>query len=1043
MRFGILGPLTVDDNGSRIEITAPKQRALLILLLLEAGHVVSPEVILDRLWPDKLPSAGLKTVRFHVSKLRSVLEPGAKGGGFSVVETRDAGYFVDPTRHEIDSRRFDRLATEGHREVETRPDRAQRLLAEALGLWRGQALHDVAYEEFDSAEARRLEARKLTVTEDRLASELKLGRSAGIVVELEELATANPLRERTTELLMQALYSAGRSADAIEAAKTLRMNLGELGLEPPPSLLQLEEQILVHDQSLAAPSAPTGATAAPPLPARLTSFIGRDVEISVISDALAEHRHVTLVGPPGSGKTRLALETGRTIADEHSDGAAWVELADIEGAGLVSQAFSAALGIVPPLGADYTQLVVAHLRERDTLLLVDNCEHVLEDAARLILAILETCARVKILATSREALGVPGEHTWPVPPFELPPRQGGTLEAMSHADSIRLFVDRARGADSRFALTEDNVDDIAAICRRLDGLPLAIELAASATEALTPHQISARLERRFVDVPAARRHAISRQATMEQAVRWSNDLLDETERTVFARLSVFAGGFTMEAAEAVAGWGRAPQDDVFDAVLHLVHKSLLVPMRTNGNQVRYRMLTVLRQFGQRELQAEGDAAAVDERHADYYAGVAESVAPHLEGPTASRASEIANTELDNFRAAMASSLAAGRIDVALQIDAALTWHWYWRSYIEEGLRWGTQILEAEPDSAPTAARARVLYAVGIFQTITGHYDAGNTTFELASAMANELGLEELQARTLTGRGVNDRDRGRLASAIDYLTEAVDIDGRIGDISHLALTLRFVGVLRFMLGDLAGARTALDEAYSISSAAGNLGGMGWVREAQARIAFRSGTEDGYALADEAAALYADVLDRRNHAWLLLRTALARINDGAYDEASTDLAESRALFVELSDTRGLAYTEQHLGILELARRDLAAAERRLRAGLELFEEIDEVGGTSSSHGWLAVLGVLTGDDNAVTNNIAAWLELPAEDRYVWSVLDVLRALTMAVEETGHDPSAFSEITDGLATALRSGEGVAGELESVHRIADHVQRTLATAP
>ncbi len=1039
MHFGILGPLSIDDGGRRVEITAPKQRALLILLLLEAGHVVPAEVILDRLWPDNPPSGGLKTVRFHVSKVRDVLEPGVKGSGFSVLETRDAGYYVDPTRHEIDSRRFDRLATEGHREVEPRPDRAQRLLSEALDLWRGPALQDVAYEDFAAPESRRLEARKLTVTEDRVSSELRLGRTAGVVAELEELAAANPLRERTTELLMQALYASGRSAEAISAAQTLRKNLGELGLEPPPSLVQLEEQILVHDESLAAPTAPTLTQAIPPLPARLTSFIGRTAEIRHVEEAVAQRRLVTLVGPPGSGKTRLALEVGRTLGDQFAEGAGWVELADVTTPSLLPQAVSGALGIVAPIGADYTELVLDHLRERQVLLLIDNCEHILDEAARLLLAILETCPDVKILATSREALGVPGEHTWTVPPFELPRFDEIALSATAEADSVRLFVDRAREADSRFTLTDENVVDVAAICVRLDGLPLAIELAASATEALTPRQIVARLDRRFVDVPATRRHAVSRQATMEQAVRWSYDLLNPIERAIFARLSVFSGGFTMEAAEAVAGWGRVDKEDVFDAVLHLVHMSLLVPTHTSDDQIRYRMLMVLRQFGQRELQAEGDAAAVDERHADHYASVAEAIAPHIEGPTASRASEIANIELENFRTAMESSITRDRCDVALRIDAALTWHWYWRSHIEEGLRWGTRILEAAPEGEPTAARAQVLYAVGIFQTITGRYADANATFESASEMARGLGLEQLEARTLAGRGVNARDRGRLSASQEYLHAAEEISRRTDDVGHLALTLRFVGVTRYLLGDLAGAKAALDEAYDLFSQAGHRGGMGWAKEGLASVAFRS-DEDGFSLAEEAAALYSEVHDRRNQAWLLIRTAIARLNRNLLEEAAIDLAESRALFAELNDKRGLAYAEQHLGMLELARDNLIAAGAKLRTALARFEEIGDESGVSGTHGWLAVLAVRIGDDEAAGSELEGWSAHPVEDRYAWGVLDVLTAMVGAAREAGLETAPIEQVRDNLDAALAAGEGVATAIQDVAGVADGIIAAMA---
>ncbi len=1021
MRFGVLGPLTVESDGASVEISAPKQRALLILLIIEAGRTVPAEVILDRLWPERPPSAGLKTLRFHVSKLRSVLEPGVKGSGFTVVETRDDGYFVDGTAHEIDSRRFEQLAGDGQREMANRPDRAHRLLSDALAMWRGRALHDVAYADFAAAEARRLEARRLSSLEDRIACELDLGRIAGVVEELEELAESHPTRERVTELLMQALYSTGRAAEAIAAAERLRRRLADVGLEPSPAIYRLEHHILTHDESLSVPSGPAIIDRAPPLPVRLTSFIGRNTEIRYVEAALRDRRLVTIVGPPGSGKSRLALEVGRRVAEAYPDGAAWIELGDVSKARLVAQAFGAGLGIVAPRTVDYAELIVTRLRNRRGLVVVDNCEHLLRPAGSLILAMLHACPDVTVLATSREPLGLPGEHIWSIPPFELPAAGARLVDGAADVESVRLFVERAQEAHPAFVFDQSNVADVATICRRLDGLPLAIELTASATEAMTVRQILQRLDRRSVNVPATPRHGVSRQATMDEAIRWSFDLLQPTDQVVLTRLAAFVGGFTMEAAEAVAGWGAVRSDEVFDAVLRLVHHSLVEARRHADGQVRYRMLMVLRRFGQLELKARGETAEIDLRHAEHYAGVAEAIAPHLEGRRASRSREIADTELDNFRAAMEASIRLGRIDTAMRIDAALTWHWYWRSYLEEGKRWGDRILAADPSGPPSEPRARVLYAAGIFETILGQLADGTRSFERAGAMASGLGLDALEARTLTGRGVNARDRGRLAAALSYLHRAEAIDRRVGDEGHLALTLRFVGVVRFMLGDLDGARTALNETVELFAAAGNRGGMGWGIEGKARVAFRAGDEDGFALADEAAALYAAVHDRRNQAWLLIRTGLARLVAGALDDAVSDLLESFRLFADMGDRRGVAYAEQHLGIIELKRSKLDAGRVRLDAALERFAQIGELGGLSSTNGWLTVLDVLAGNPSAAVEHGRAWLDLPPEDRYVWSVLDVLADLRLALLETDGVVAEIVAAHDRLQLALATGSEV----------------------
>ncbi len=1018
MRFGILGPLEIHDGLRVVDVSAPKQRALLILLLIEAGRVVSPDVILDRLWPDRPPSAGLKTVRFHVSKLRSALEPEAKGGGFTTVETQGTGYTINADRHEIDSRLFERLAKDGRRELKQRPDRAYRLLSDALGLWRGKALLDVAYEEFASDEARRLDSMHVSAVEDRIEAELQLGRSSDLVAELQSIVVEYPLRERPAELLMQALYAAGRSAEAISAGQEFRTRLGDIGLDPPPSLSVLEEQILSHDSGLA-PTAPHEPTAPVPahLPRRLSSFIGRRTEMEDIKALTPRARLVSLVGPPGSGKTRLAIEVATEIGIDSVAEPLWVELTDVTDPELVPQAMITAIGVRPPRGTDAMQLLLANLREQSGILVLDNCEHVLGEAARVVVAILEACPAISILATSREVLGVPGEQVWPVPPFSLPPDVPVPLAELVEIDSVQLFTDRAKEANPGFDVDDVNKNDIAAICRRLDGLPLAIELAASATEALSADQILARLTRRFGDVPGVPRQGFARQATMKEAIRWSFDLLEAADQTIFCRLSAFSGGFTMAAAEEVAGWGDIERGDVFDAILRLVHKSLLVPMHRRGRRVRYRMLTVLRGFGQQMLHDAGEHHEVDRRHAVYYADLAESIAPHFEAPTPLLGRDVADAELDNLRTAIDSSITSSDTATASRIVAALTWYWYWRSYISEGYRWGTRLLATIGDAAATPEIAQVWYSVGLFETIMGRYAKGSDAFEKSRAMARDLDMEALEAATLTGMGVNARDQGRLSASLDYLEAAETITRRLGAAPRLALTLRFVGLVNYMLGHRAKAEAALDECYQLFSEIGHKGGMGWALEGKARLGFRFDETPRYDLAERAAEMYSEVHDRRNQAWLLIRTAGAKRREGKLIDAKADVDEALGIFTELGDNRGTAYAMTHCGLLALRGDDPVQAGRELREGLALFDEIGDAGGVSASHGYLAVLAVLEGDPDAARTHAATWLDLPAEDRYVWSVADTLDALADALDSGGVHGTTINELAVTYRAALES--------------------------
>ena len=1002
-------------------MSAPKQRALLLLLLSNSGAVASTDNILDALWPDEPPATGVKTVRFHISKLRKALEPTVAGSGFSVIETRGNGYLIDADHHEIDAKRFEALAEAGRREMAQRPDRAQRLLTEALALWRGRAFEDVGYEDFAAPEARRLDELRVAAVENRITAELRLGRSVDLVGELENLVAAHPHRERPTELLMQALYAAGRSADAVGAGRALRDRLIEIGLEPQPSVGALEDQILRHDSSMAgAAEAPTTQMRERRLPTPLTSFIGRSVEIRDVVTLIRSARLVSLVGSPGSGKTRLAIEVARALDAEYEHGATMVELSEVADPELVAQAVGTALGITAPVGADYTELIVGALYDRESLVVLDNCEHVVGNAARLVLSILQACPRVTVLATTREPLSVPGERLWPVPPFALPAAGPRQIEQLLDVDSIRLFADRARDVSPAFVVDSSNVDEIEAICRRLDGLPLAIELAASTVEALTPHQIAERLADRFVEAPSGRRPGYAHQATMEDAVRWSFDLLDPADQTIFARLSVFAGGFTMDAAETVAGWGDIARADVFDSVLRLVHKSLLVPLANVQNQVRYRMLTVLRQFGNRTLRARGEELETDRRHADHFGAVAAAIAPHLQGPREAQTRTLADLELDNFRHALESSLGAGRPETAMAITAGLTWYWYWRSYVTEGLSWARRALAAAPDTS-TPERARLLYTVGIFENITGNYPAGSKCFTEAREIASQHGMDALEAATLTGLGVTMRDCGHLASALDHLTEAIAVDRRIGDASHLALSLRFAAAVSFMLGRTADARTHVDESYAIFHGLGHRGGMGWAMETACRIAFRTGEGDGFELANQARDSFAAVRDRRNDAWVLIRMAEAHVDAGQLAAARAEVDQSLEIFIEFNDRRGMGYAVMHSGLVEMAAGRFDEIGAELRRALRLFVELGDEGGASTASGFLACLAIIEGNTDAGVEHARNWLALRVADRFVWRFIDVLRKLEGGVTGAGGDAAELTVRREHLEAALESGTAI----------------------
>ena len=532
MRIGLLGALEVfDDDGAEITVAGSKLRALLAVLALHVGRVVPADHLVDALWGEDPPAAVRNGLQGLASKLRRTL------GSADLVVMRGEGYVLDLPPEAVDVERFARRAADGRALAATgEPERAVEVLAEADSLWRGEPLAEFAYDDFAVSAIARLSESRLTLLEERLDLELRLGSHQRAVVQLEQLVADHPLREGLRGLLMLALYRAGRQADALRVFQEgRRLLVDELGLEPGPALRGLESAILAQDPSLnlqvASPPAPVGAGSHPMIPDALTPLIGRDAELRELRGLFAEQRFVTLVGPGGVGKTRLALEIGRAAAGGLSFGGCLVELAPVGDPAGVPAAIAAALGLPDP-----TRLAEM-IGDHDLVLVLDNCEHVIGAAAEVAEGLLRRCPGLRLLATSREGLRVGGETIWPVPP-------------LAPDDAVRLFLGRAKASGAPVGL-DDEHDLIADICARLDGLPLAIELAAARTRAFPLSQIAARLNDRFRLLTGGSRTALPRQQTLRAVVDWSYELLFADEQRVFERLAVLPGGCDLATAEAV------------------------------------------------------------------------------------------------------------------------------------------------------------------------------------------------------------------------------------------------------------------------------------------------------------------------------------------------------------------------------------------------------------------------------------------------------------------------------------------------------------
>jgi predicted ATPase/DNA-binding SARP family transcriptional activator len=566
----LLGPLqVVGDDGGVVAVNGSRLRALLARLALDAGRVVPADVLLEDLYGEEQPGSPDNALQGLVSKLRRAL------GHPEAIVHRGGGYALELEPGSVDLVTFERLAAEGrssHGDGDSA--RAVSRFDDALSLWRGPALMDFAYDEFAQPTIARMVESRAGMLEDRSEALLALGRHHELVSELEPLVSEYPLRERLRTQLMLALYRSGRQAEALRQFQEARRVLGEeLGLEPGPELRRLEAAMLVHDPALEAPNAPAAEVRAPPerrtnLRAPLTATIGREHDLADLRDLVGTHRLVTVVGPGGAGKTRLATEAARSLVDGFGAGVWLVELAPLADPGAIAPAIAAALGI-PDLpgvvfaGDQALGRVADFLAEGQRLLVVDNCEHLVDGAARVVEALLASCPDLKVLATSRERLGVPGEKLWPARPLALD-------------DAVELFAERASEVAPAFALTEGTRPLVAEVCARLDGLPLALELAAARARALPLADIAARLDERFRLLTGGPRTGEVRQQTLRAVVDWSYELLFDDERRLFERLSVFAGGCDLAASEAVCADELLPASDVADVVARLVDKSMVV-----------------------------------------------------------------------------------------------------------------------------------------------------------------------------------------------------------------------------------------------------------------------------------------------------------------------------------------------------------------------------------------------------------------------------------------------------------------------------------
>jgi predicted ATPase/DNA-binding SARP family transcriptional activator len=788
LQFRLLGPLAVTVDGEPLALGGQKRRALLAALLLEANRIVSRDRLIDALWGEEPPDTARNTIQVYVSQLRKLLPEGT-------LETEPPGYrlIVDPDT--VDLFHFIGLTQQARAAltVGNAADAAE-TLREALALWRGSALADLAWEPLAQGEVVRLEELRLAALEDRIDADLALGRHGQLVAELEQLAAEHPLRERLRGQLMLALYRSGRQADALAVYQRARRALvDELGIEPGDSLRKLERAILEQDPSL---DAPVTGISPRRVPTPATPLLGRERELSGLAELVRDDatRLVTLTGTGGIGKTRLALELVRRLAPEYEHGAAVTPLATTSDPALVARAILDTLEI-PEVGQDAEELLAKTLAESELLLLVDNFEQVLP-AARTIAQLLSAAPGVKVIVTSRAPLHVAAEREYPVPP-------------LADDEAAELFVSRAQAADPNFELSEQNAAAVAELCARLDGLPLAIELAAARTKLLPPAMLLSRLGNRLELLAEGRRDAPHHQQTLRMTFDWSYDLLDADAQRLFAQLAVFAGGCTLASAEAVC------DGPVLDALGALVDESLLRRRETSTGEPRFSMLEIVREYALERLSSSGESEDVRRRHLAHFVELAEEAAPELsQGEDQVEWFARLEDEHDNLRAALAFALYSGDSSSALRLGVGIRRFWQIHGYLAEGRAALESAVAAAPDT-PSELRAEALNMVGILAAEQGEFDTSQANFKVALEDARAVGSTRVIASALVNLGNLAFFSRDLDAARNLYTESIEYFESLGDLPKQALAKENIGLMSLTAGDVPEAVTWLTAALELA------------------------------------------------------------------------------------------------------------------------------------------------------------------------------------------------------------------------------------
>jgi predicted ATPase/DNA-binding SARP family transcriptional activator/DNA-binding CsgD family transcriptional regulator len=931
-----VGTHTVEESEWRLR----KAAALVKLLALAPGHHLHRERAMDLLWPDHGRRAAANNLSQALHAARRTLGSDDTQVASSYLASQGEQLMLCPGGELwLDVEAFEEEAA-----ATARRSREPAAYRAALNLYAGELLPRDPYDEWAEVPREGLRQLFLALLVEIASLHEERGEYESGIEALRRVVVEEPTREEAHIGLMRLYALGGRQAEALAHYARLEESLSrELGAEPQASSRALREEIATRrfPPPHRPVSSPKGEIFDPPrhnLPAPRTSFVGRDREIVEEKRALSMTRLLTLTGAGGSGKTRLALEVARDCVGAYPDGVWLAELAGLSEGDLVPQAVAAALGVKERPGQPLTVTLGEFLRAKQTLLVVDNCEHLLESTAGLVDILLDSCPHLRILATSREALDVTGEVRWIVPPLLVPEPQGtpssadsSSFEVLEGYESVRLFIERARGRDPTFSLSLQNARAVAEICWRLEGIPLAIELAAARVGTLSLEQISERLVGSLELLTRGGRTAVPRQRTLKGTLDWSYDLLSESEQTLFDRLSVFMGGWTLEAASMVAKGEGVEEGEVLDLLSGLVEKSLVMVRGGDPGGARYRLLEPVRQYALDKLEESDEAEEARRRHAEFFLALAEDAEPRLRGAEDVEWLERLEREHDNLRAALSWALERGEVELALRLAGALWTFWQAHGHEGERRKWLEEAL-ANDDRASVAARAKALEGMCWMAIDQRDLDRAEATAQ-AGLKLDELEIGNKLAasfRTMLGYTValsGDYERAKELLE-DSLTLSREADDRVG----IADALLFLGDAWYGLGDRAQAKEIYEEGIVLCREVGYmyrlpdfLSNLGYT------LLLKGDYERGVALNEEAAALYRERGYKAGFQFTLDNLGWAALLGGDHERAKAAYEESLVVCKELGDKmvaseslEGLACVAGTRGEAEQAARLFGAAE-----------------------------------------------------------------------------------------------------------------------